>query len=135
MTSPAPKPAPAKSSASKGAGAKTTMLILGAGGDLTHRLLLPGIATLLMAEPERELRIVGSDRADLTAAQWKARIKESFGTVKAPAALTREVSKDTAYVKADILDAASLQDLITSCGDGPLVIFFALPPAAGRAAR
>ena len=107
----------------------TTLLILGAGGDLTHRLLLPGIATLLMAERDRTLRIVGSDRVDMTAADWRARIKESFATVKAPATVTRTGSRDTAYIKADILDPNSLQDLISSCGDGPLVIFFALPPS------
>ena len=109
--------------------ATTTLLILGAGGDLTHRLLLPGIATLLMAERDRKLRIIGSDRVDLSAAEWKARIKESVATVKAPITVTRTASRDTAYVKSDILDPASLQSLIAACGDGPLVIFFALPPA------
>lgn len=109
--------------------ATTTLLILGAGGDLTHRLLLPGIATLLMAERDRKLRIVGSDRLDLTTPQWRARIKESFASVKAPATVTRAASKDSAFIKADILDPVSLQSLIAACGDGPLVIFFALPPA------
>lgn len=107
----------------------TTLLILGAGGDLTHRLLLPGIATLLMAERDRTLRIVGSDRVEMTPAEWKARIKDSFATVQAPQTVTRAASKDTAYIKADILDPVSLQSLIAACGDGPLVIFFALPPA------
>ena len=59
-----------------------TLLILGAGGDLTHRLLLPGLASLLTAEREREVRLVGADRAELTAAQWKARVKDSFATIK-----------------------------------------------------
>ncbi|HRC40515.1 glucose-6-phosphate dehydrogenase [Nostocoides sp.] len=107
----------------------TTLLILGAGGDLTHRLLLPGVATLLMAERERRLRIVGSDRVAVTPAQWKARISESFATVHAPQVVTRAASRDTAYVQADILDPIALQSLVNSCGDGPLVIFFALPPA------
>lgn len=79
----------------------TTLLILGAGGELTHRLLLPGIATLLMAERDRTLRIVGSDRVEMTPAEWKSRIKDSFATVQAPQTVTRAASKDTAYIKAD----------------------------------
>ena len=79
----------------------TTLLILGAGGELTHRLLLPGIATLLMAERDRTLRIVGSDRVEMTPAEWKSRIKDSFAPVQAPQTVTRAASKDTAYIKAD----------------------------------
>ncbi len=41
----------------------TTLLILGASGDLTSRLLLPGLGTLLRVEPERRVRVVGADRA------------------------------------------------------------------------
>ena len=78
----------------------TTLLILGAGGELTHRLLLPGIATLLMAERDRTLRIVGSDRVEMPS-EWKSRIKDSFAPVQAPQTVTRAASKDSAYIKAD----------------------------------
>ena len=105
-----------------------TLLILGAGGDLTHRLLLPGLASLLTAEREREVRLVGADRAELTAAQWKARVKDSFATIKTPARVTNAVTRDTAYLKADLLDPTDLAEVIAACGDGPLVIFFAVPP-------
>jgi glucose-6-phosphate 1-dehydrogenase len=106
----------------------TTLLILGAGGDLTHRLLLPGLASLLACEPDREVRVVGADRADLTDAQWKARVGDSFATVKPPAKVTGAVTKHTAYAKTDVLDQEALRQLVESCGEGPLVIFFALPP-------
>jgi glucose-6-phosphate 1-dehydrogenase len=106
----------------------TTLLILGAGGDLTHRLLLPGLASLLAAERDRDVRVVGADRADLTAAQWSSRVKDAFATVKPPAAVTNAVVRNTAYEKTDLLDPRGLADLVASCGDGPLVIFFALPP-------
>jgi len=107
---------------------RTTLLILGAGGDLTHRLLLPGLASLLAAEPDRQVRVVGADRADLTAAQWKARVTDAFATVKPPAKVTNAVTRHTAYEKTDLLDPAGLRQLVAGCGDGPLVIFFALPP-------
>ena len=67
---------------------ETTLLILGAGGDLTHRLLLPGLASLLAVEPERSVRVVGADRVDLSAADWKARVKDSFTSAKPPAKVT-----------------------------------------------
>ncbi|WP_270886396.1 glucose-6-phosphate dehydrogenase [Pedococcus sp. 5OH_020] len=106
----------------------TTVLVLGAGGDLTHRLLLPGLASLLGVEPEREVRVVGADRLDLTAAQWQARVEDSFSSVDPPASATTKVVKDSSYRKTDLLDADALGELVSSCGSGPLVIFFALPP-------
>ncbi len=135
------KTTPASRSASRGAsrspsrGAShkaappTTLLILGAGGDLTHRLLLPGLASLLKAERDRAVRVVGADRVDLTPDQWAALVTDSFATVGAPPAVRNSVLRTTDYVKADILEPASLQALISSCGDGPLIIFFALPPS------
>ncbi|OYN98774.1 glucose-6-phosphate dehydrogenase [Enemella evansiae] len=105
-----------------------TLLILGAAGDLTHRLLLPGLASLLTAERDRDIRVIGADRADLSAAQWKDRVKDSFASTDAPARVTNAVTRRTAYVQTDLLDPTALADLIGRCGDSPLVIFFALPP-------
>ncbi|NHA69362.1 glucose-6-phosphate dehydrogenase [Phycicoccus flavus] len=105
-----------------------TLLVLGAGGDLTRRLLLPGLATLLTAERDRRVRVVGADRSDLSATEWASRVEDAFGSVDAPKAVTSRVLKDTAYTPADILDHDSLASLVASCGDGPLVVFFALPP-------
>ena len=106
----------------------TTLLILGAGGDLTHRLLLPGLASLLAVEPDRRVRVVGADRVDLSAEQWRARVEDSFSTVEPPATVTGEVTGHTEYRRTDLLDPDALQSLVDGCGDGPLVIFFALPP-------
>ena len=107
---------------------ETTLLILGAGGDLTHRLLLPGLASLLAVERDRRVRVVGADRVELSADQWQDRVADSFSTVESPAAVTRRVTKHTEYLATDLLDQGALQSLVTHCGDGPLVIFFALPP-------
>ncbi|GAB3066566.1 glucose-6-phosphate dehydrogenase [Phycicoccus sp. Root563] len=107
---------------------ETTLLILGAGGDLTHRLLLPGLASLLVVERDRRVRVLGADRVDLSPAQWKARVKDAFSTVDAPTKVTTPVTRHTAYLQTDLLDEAALRDLVAHCGDGPLVIFFALPP-------
>ena len=106
----------------------TTLLILGAGGDLTHRLLLPGLASLLAAEPSRTVRVVGADRAELTQTQWKDRMRDAFAIVDPPGEVTSAAVEDTAYRRTDVLDPGGLAELVASCGDAPLVIFFALPP-------
>ena len=41
-----------------------TLVILGASGDLTARLLLPGLGFLLAIQPEREITVIGSARDD-----------------------------------------------------------------------
>lgn len=107
-----------------------TLLILGAGGDLTHRLLLPGLASLLMVEQDREVRVIGCDRTPKTAPEWRALMKDSFDSVQAPAKVLRRAQKNTKYLDADLLDPDALQQVIDECATGrPLVIFFALPPA------
>lgn len=58
--------------------APTTLVILGASGDLTRRLLLPGLGTLLSVEPERAVRVVGADRVELSDEDWSTRVGEAF---------------------------------------------------------
>lgn len=129
MTPPARKKSPAKTTPHHVVH-PATLLILGAGGDLTHRLLLPGLASLLMVEEDREVRVVGADRAAKSAPQWRALLKDSFDSVEAPAKVLRRAEKHTKYLQADLLDADELQKVIDECATGePLVIFFALPPA------
>ncbi len=106
----------------------TTLLILGAHGDLTHRLLLPGLATLLDIERDRRVRVVGADRVELSHDDWTAIVADSFAIAGTPKVVSGRVLKQTAYVQTDVLDADSLSRCIAACGDGPIVIFFALPP-------
>ncbi|GHD02355.1 glucose-6-phosphate dehydrogenase [Zhihengliuella salsuginis] len=108
----------------------TTLLILGASGDLTSRLLLPGLATLLTVEGERSVTVVGSDLPEMTADAWEARVTSSFEAAKAAEALPR-VLDDTRYVAGDATDRDTLAGLIGSLdvdADNPLVVYFALPP-------
>ncbi|MEZ5202284.1 MAG: hypothetical protein R2742_13725 [Micropruina glycogenica] len=53
------------------------LVILGASGDLTHRLLLPGLGTLLKAQPKRKVHLVGASADELTQEQWQQRVTES----------------------------------------------------------
>lgn len=106
-----------------------TLLVLGAAGDLTRRLLLPGLASLLTTEKDRRVRVVGADRATLSPHEWEQRVEGAFADGGATKAATARVVKGTEYRATDILDAEQLAGLIAACGDGPLVVFFALPPA------
>ncbi|MEV4641053.1 glucose-6-phosphate dehydrogenase, partial [Actinoplanes sp. NPDC049548] len=61
-----------------------TLLVLGASGDLTARLLLPGLGGLLAESPGKRLFLVGSGRDDWTDAQWRQRVTEAFSSSTGP---------------------------------------------------
>lgn len=106
----------------------TTLLILGASGDLTARLLLPGLGSLLAVETDRRVHIVGADRADTSPQEWAQTVRTALTSTGAPEEVVEAIVADTAYVKADLLVPEELDALLTGLGD-PLVIYFALPPA------
>jgi glucose-6-phosphate 1-dehydrogenase len=105
----------------------TTLLILGADGDLTRRLLLPGLATLLRVESDRDVIVVGSDRRALDQDEWRQLVTEAFDSVGLAEETMRRTVGDSSYIRADVLDKSQLGDLVAGLG-GPLVIYFALPP-------
>lgn len=107
---------------------KTTLLILGASGDLTNRLLLPGIATLLRSEPARRVEIVGADLRELRDDAWHDRVGTAMQVDGAQSAATKHVLATTRYVSTDATDAEALRALIDSITCDRLVIYFALPP-------
>lgn len=105
----------------------TTLLILGASGDLTSRLLLPGLGTLLAVEPERRVRVVGADRTELTVAAWHDKVRTALAGAEVPDERTDALLSTAEYVRADLLDPDQVSQLIASV-EGPLVVYFALPP-------
>ncbi|WP_324011228.1 glucose-6-phosphate dehydrogenase [Microbacterium sp. JZ37] len=102
-----------------------SILILGAGGDLTRRLLLPGLASLLTRR-EYDVQVIGAgldDRSDV----WDEIVRTSFEAADVgadPDALL----DSTAYIPADATSAEDLKRLLDACAHTP-VIYFALPPA------
>lgn len=109
------------------ADAPTTLVILGASGDLTRRLLLPGLGSLLKVEPDRHVVVVGADRHEMSAEEWQQRVRESFEEAEAPAESADRVVADARYEVTDALDEGQLRELVGSVPGG-LVIYFALPP-------
>lgn len=106
----------------------TTLLILGASGDLTRRLLLPGLGTLLRAEPSRRVRVVGADRLEMSQADWQARVREAFAEADLTDAAAERMVADSVYRQTDALDEEQLRALLEDGGDR-LVLYFALPPS------
>ncbi|MCS5716349.1 glucose-6-phosphate dehydrogenase [Herbiconiux sp. CPCC 205716] len=105
-----------------------TLLIFGASGDLTARLLLPGLAQLLTSQPERSLTLIGAGGADWNDEEWRKVVTDSFSQVDAKGAAVESLLKGTRYVKADVTDPAELTKLL-GLATGTPAIYFALPPA------
>lgn len=103
-----------------------TLVILGAGGDLTSRLLLPGLASLLASARGRDIRVIGVDRDPLSDAAWKRRVSRAFSGVDSR--LAGQVRASSEYLQADVTDAASLGRVLAAA-KGRVALYFALPPA------
>lgn len=112
-------------------GASKTFLILGASGDLTSRLLLPGLASLVAAGMADDLLLMGSSMDEWSDERWRGRIRESLSGEDER---TREVLADSAvYVQADVTGEEGMRRILERV-EGELIIYFALPPEVSIAA-
>ena len=105
-----------------------TLLVLGAAGDLTERLLLPGLGTLLASRADDGLLLVGSDRDDWDDARWRERVTRAFTAADAGGDATAAVVERTRYRRADATSPDDLRGLLEQA-DGRAAVYFALPPA------
>ncbi|WP_211319641.1 glucose-6-phosphate dehydrogenase [Quadrisphaera granulorum] len=119
-----------------------TLLVLGASGDLASRLLLPGLARLLVSDrnegPGRHehsrdgLRLVGAGAEDWDDDRWREVVTKAFAGAQehgddkgwAAACAVRDTSR---YAKVDVTDPDALTALMASC-EAPVAVYFALPP-------
>lgn len=108
--------------------AVSTLLILGASGDLSSRLLLPALGQLLELEPNREVQLVGSGAEQWSDDSWRKTVKEAFGSSPRPNDAAARLLEETRYFPADVTRSQDLQGLIDAC-QGTTAIYFALPPA------
>lgn len=101
------------------------LVILGASGDLTHRLLLPGLGTLLKAQPERRVNLIGAAAEQLGDDEWRQRVHDALSDCSAKVA--DAVTADSRYVTVDATSPDDLKKLLEPL-TGPVVLYFALPP-------
>jgi glucose-6-phosphate 1-dehydrogenase len=107
-----------------------TLCILGASGDLTTRLLLPGLGSLLARDTERSVRIVGSDYRPVDEQEWRDKVVEAYtGAGVAPGSAAHTAATQAEWVTTDVTDAASVTALLATLTGDPVVLYFALPPA------
>jgi glucose-6-phosphate 1-dehydrogenase len=106
-----------------------TLLILGASGDLTARLLLPGLGGLLAAGGGDGLLLIGSGADDWDDGRWREQVKSSFAA--AAGSEVDRVAAGARYERADATAEDGLRGLLAICEE-PFVIYFALPPAVTR---
>lgn len=109
-------------------GSPCTLLILGASGDLTSRLLLPSLGSLLTREPGRTVTVRGAGVEDWDAARWQTTVKDAVGSPVDDGTVT--VGDYTAL---DVTDPAAIGALVKTLSPRT-VLYFALPPAVTRRA-
>ncbi|WP_291046241.1 glucose-6-phosphate dehydrogenase [Herbiconiux sp.] len=112
-----------------------TIAILGAGGDLTERLLLPGLGQVLDAAREArnplEIRVVGAARTPQSREEWQGVVRRSLEAAGIGAESVEELASTAEFVPTDASDPAELKALIEACPTSP-VLYVALPPSMGR---
>ncbi len=109
----------------------TTLLILGASGDLTSRLLLPALGQLITREPQRRIHLRGAGMEDWSDDEWRDVVRASFATTGTEAAF--DTLSETTYTCADVTDENALRALLTG-NEGRVALYFAVPPAVAVAA-
>ena len=107
---------------------RRTLVILGASGDLTARLLLPGLGQLLTAQPDLELELIGVGGVPMTTAQWRKEVTKSFKDGDADPNAVKSVIGATTYLQLDATNPDDLATILAACSGAP-ALYFALPPA------
>lgn len=104
-----------------------TLLILGAGGDLTTRLLLPGLGGLVATSSMDDLFLVGSGRNEESDQGWQETVARAFADGDASGPAVDTVVRNARYMVADATDGDDLRRLLDHCR-GRITLYFALPP-------
>ncbi|THJ67948.1 glucose-6-phosphate dehydrogenase [Arthrobacter echini] len=108
---------------------RQTLVIMGARGDLTSRLLLPGLGGLIAESSLRDLVLIGTGRGSWSQDEWQSVVSDSFAAGKAEGDAVDAVVRSARYVRADVTDEDDLRSLL-SAGEGRITLYFALPSAA-----
>ena len=111
-----------------------TMVLLGASGDLSGRLLLPALGELLDEYPDlRDLVLIGAGSEAWDADAWRERVQTSFSSAEVSAETLDAILDNTKYLRADVTNQDDLRRVLDA-GPAPVALYFALPPAVTMAA-
>ncbi|WP_290658579.1 glucose-6-phosphate dehydrogenase [Kocuria sp.] len=120
-----------------------TLVILGGSGDLSARLLLPGLGSLLHLQPEREMTVIGAALGefpgplgpddDVRGEDWPSTVAKAFASVGASGPSVTHAQETTRWVDCDVSEASDMRSLLDDV-EGPVCLYFALAPAITRKA-
>ncbi len=108
----------------------TNLIVLGAGGDLAARLLLPALAGLRGRGLLADLQIVAVDRAPLDDDGFRAHVRAAVGLhgEAGAADAAGDLADACTYLRGDAGDADDVRAALAAAGGGPVVLYLALPP-------
>ena len=89
------------------------LVILGASGDLTNRLLLPGLGTLLKADHGITIHLVGAGAEDWDQSHWREIVKTALSDGGCSSDELQAILDATKYVKIDASSGDYLTVLLT----------------------
>ena len=88
---------------------QATIVIFGASGDLTKRMLIPALFNLYTKKQlPQDFQIIGSSRTELSHAQFRTKMLEACSSLQKEAPISEqwhEFSKHLYYLAGDIQDA------------------------------
>ena len=104
--------------------------IFGASGDLTWRLLLPGLASLLAARGFVHLRLIGSSTSQWDDEKWQQVVRKAISDSGLDDDQVDELVDDARWIGADATDSGDLRTVLDAMDDcDAQVLYLALPPA------
>ncbi|GAA2173060.1 glucose-6-phosphate dehydrogenase [Agrococcus versicolor] len=109
-----------------------TIAILGAGGDLTERLLLPGLGEVAQLARLDDVTLIGAARTPQTDEEWQGVVRGSLESAGIAAHVVDALTSGARFVATDASDPEQLRALLDACPTSP-VLYVALPPAMGHA--
>ncbi|MGD8196054.1 glucose-6-phosphate dehydrogenase [Herbiconiux sp. P18] len=107
-----------------------SIAILGAGGDLTERLLLPGLGHVVDQARDVELTLIGAARTPQSDEEWQGLVRRSLEAAGVSAHTVADLASRARFVRTDASDPAELKALLDACPSSP-VLYIALPPSMG----
>jgi glucose-6-phosphate 1-dehydrogenase len=106
---------------------KRTLIIFGATGDLSARLLLPGLGTFLQSGRSVPVQLIGTGRSERSPEQWKGIVEKSFASQDVKGPEVDATLDSTVFIQGDPTDPEHLKKLLDAADAAP-VLYFALPP-------
>ncbi len=115
---------------------RVTLVILGATGDLTQRLLLPGLGTLLRNRRAYDVRLVGASVEEFSQEEWRSLVSGALAEGGCPQDELSPLLATTRYIRLDVTDPEALRAFLEGVEEPgrPVVLYFALPPAVSQRA-